>query len=249
MSFLTNSDLTQNPFLYDSLTIFEKNESILEYPIVIEPISFTPDDATIVAESQRVLFPIVTYTTFNDDTIQNKYGVVFNFSYIDTPDSEHPDGKFPIDPEKLLFDDNDPIVPGNGNNAAIRLFPTSFDISADYSIKISSGAKLSNLLSFEYNPNVEVLQEFLYTIGDPSENSKSFRHTGGTMNCFITEYGTNIAFPKVSGYILKPTIENVLEYKAYISIDYPNDAIDPITNILQTDLLLRLSFVLIYEIY
>jgi hypothetical protein len=250
MSFLTTSDLIRNPFLYDSLTIFEKTELELGYPIVIEPISFTPDDATIAADSQPTGYPIITYTEFFAETIQNEYAEVFKFSYLDTPDLEHPDGNFPIDPEKLLFADNDEVVEGNGNNAAIRLFPSSFDISADYSIKISTGAKLSNLLSFEYDPDTQVLQQFLNAIGDTSRHSKSFRRTGGIMNCFITEHNTNIALPKVSGYILKPTNDNVLQYKARISIEYPNGVLGgPDTNELQTDLLIRLSFVLIYQIY
>jgi hypothetical protein len=175
----------------------------------IPKIPENPPNFTI-SEYKPIVFPINTLNEL--DNIGN-----FTLSYYKDQDTEVPiEHGISFDNGKGIFKNT--LSDKNGNLTNVRLFQNCFDISAEFSIKIVSGTKLTNLLCFEYNPeNTEDLQDFVRSVGN-----FSFRHTGGSLNCMMLDYNNQTKLvPKVLGTILVPDYSdsNFIQYCGKIAID------------------------------
>lgn len=192
-----------------------------------------------VDENKTIVFPILTFNEL--DNVNN-----FTLSYYKDIDTE-------VDIDGISFDNGKGIqinTPSekNGNVSNVRLFQNCFDISAEFSIKINQGTKLTNLLCFEYSPEDAVLKDFITSVG-----GYTYRHSGGSINCIMVDYNNQInLFPKVFGTILEPDIStsNLLQYCGKIAIDTSQLGTLDSDNLYTTDrdILLKISAFLTYII-
>jgi len=159
-----------------SFAIFNTSRQNRQNLKKIEPI---PEYLTLQSDIRSISFPISTLTTL--ESTKN-----FKLSYTDNTSNE----TRVFNDDDISFDSGDgkPYNKGkhtNNNYALVKAYQTCFDISAHFSIKIPTTDVKSDMLEFNYTPDISALYLFMSSVG-----SVEYKFCGGNINSIIYNYNT-----------------------------------------------------------